>query len=337
MPKEESDASLVASAIAESQEVFTLHEVNALKARYLGKNGVLQKALRGISQLPQHERAAAGAKANAERSQIESLFANRRNEIETTIANNRVNNEKNDITLPGRITSVNGSIHPIHISIKRAVAILNRIGFNVVEGPEIENDYYNFSALNQPEDHPARSMHDTFYLNDLPFLLRTHTSPVQIRHMEKHQNNIPIRAISPGRVYRCDHDATHSPMFHQIEGLWVDKMVTFTDLKGILGSFFRAFFENDDIEIRFRPSFFPFTEPSAECDIRWSSKDKWLEVAGCGMIHPTVLKNTGIDPDEYQGFAFGTGVERLTMLYYAIDDIRLFFENDGRFLSQFGR
>lgn len=337
MPKDDQDTSLVASAIAESQASQTIHDINAIKARYLGKNGLLQSALRSISQLPQHERATAGAKANADRTQLEKLFADRRHEIETTIAINRADSEKIDITLPGRTISANGSAHPIHISIERAIAILSRIGFDVADGPEIENDYYNFSALNQPEDHPARSMHDTFYLADLPFLLRTHTSPVQIRHMEKHKNNIPIRAISPGRVYRCDHDATHSPMFHQIEGLWIDKTVRFTDLKGVLGSFFRSFFENDNIDIRFRPSFFPFTEPSAECDIRWSNQDTWLEVAGCGMVHPTVLKNAGVDPEQYQGFAFGTGIERLTMLYYSVPDIRLFFENDIRFLSQFGR
>ena len=204
----------------------------------------------------------------------------------------------------------------------------------MAEGPEIETDYYNFTALNQPPAHPARSMQDTFYFAD-GTLLRTHTSPVQIRHMEKNRANLPIRAISPGRVYRRDHDATHSPMFHQIEGLWVDDGVRFSDLKGVLGSFFRAFFGDDSIVVRFRPSFFPFTEPSAECDIRRGAGGDWLEVAGCGMVHPRVLAAGGIDAARHQGFAFGMGVERLAMLYYQIDDLRLFFENDMRFLAQF--
>jgi len=266
---------------------------------------------------------------NAIRERIEEEYENGRRRLrQEGVA--RALEETIDTTLPGR-TAARGASHPLSLALARAVQVLSSIGFEVADGPEIETDYFNFTALNHPPDHPARSMHDTFYTAD-GRLLRTHTSPVQIRHMLSRKNP-PLRAIAPGRVYRCDHDATHSPMFHQIEGLWVDERVAFSDLKGVLAAFFRAFFDDDDITARFRPSFFPFTEPSAECDILW--RGQWLEVAGCGMVHPNVLTHGGVDAEQYQGFAFGMGVERLAMLLYNVTDIRLFYENDLRFLEQF--
>ena len=329
-----SDDSLLAEATAELETVADWHTFNNVKSRYLGRGGVLQKRLREIGRIPQEERAAAGAQANRTRAALEQLFERHKQVLAEALVARKLASEHIDVTLPGRQPG-KGTTHPLHQTIARAVEIFSAIGFEVAEGPEVETDYYNFTALNQPEDHPARSMHDTFYVRGTPFLLRTHTSPVQIRYMEKHGNDRIIRAISPGRVYRCDHDATHSPMFHQIEGLWVDDCVRFTDLKGILGEFFRAFFGDEDIALRFRPSFFPFTEPSAECDIRRGGGDQWMEVAGCGMVHPAVLAAAGVDGENRQGFAFGMGVERLAMLYYGIDDIRSFFENDIRFLAQF--
>lgn len=320
----------IAAAIAAADR---LHTLNDIKAGALGRNGVLQKRLREIGRLPKAQRAGAGAANNALRQEIERLLGERKAELAAGEAAARLRDERVDVTLPGR-TGGGGGAHPLQQTIARAVDILSTSGFEVVEGPEIETDYYNFTALNQPSAHPARSMQDTFYFAD-GSLLRTHTSPVQIRHMERQRDNLPIRAVSPGRVYRRDHDATHSPMFHQIEGLWIDDSVRFTDLKGILGGFFRAFFEDDTIEVRFRPSFFPFTEPSAECDIRRGGA--WLEVAGCGMVHPNVLSAGGIDSSRWQGFAFGMGVERLAMLRHHIGDLRLFFENDLRFLAHFGQ
>jgi phenylalanyl-tRNA synthetase alpha chain len=222
-------------------------------------------------------------------------------------------------------------LHPVTRTLGRIEALFRSIGFEVADGPEIETDHYNFTALNQPENHPARSMHDTFYVDDGKHLLRTHTSPIQIRYMETHKP--PVKIIAPGRVYRVDSDATHSPMFHQIEGLWVDERVTFADLKGVVVDFLRRFFERDDLKVRFRPSFFPFTEPSAEIDMSFG--DGWLELGGCGMVHPNVLRNVNIDSEKYQGFAFGLGPDRLAMLRYGVNDLRLFFENDLRFLKQF--
>lgn len=306
-----------------------------VKVRYLGRKGILKQREQAIKQMPAEQRRAAFADHNPLKQALEKLFDERKAALEQGQAAQRLQQEKIDVTLPGRMTS-SGGVHPLQLALRRAVAILCSCGFEVAEGPEIETDHYNFTALNQPPDHPARSMQDTFYFAG-GNLLRTHTSPVQIRHMEKHRDELPIRAVSPGRVYRRDHDATHSPMFHQIEGLWVDEEVRFSDLKGILGSFFRAFFDDESITVRFRPSFFPFTEPSAECDIRRGSGGDWLEVAGCGMVHPSVLEAGGVDSKRYQGFAFGMGVERLAMLYYQINDIRLFFENDLRFLAQFRR
>lgn len=309
--------------------VHNEHALDEAKAAFLNKSGRLQPLLRCLSKLPPAERPAAGRRLNDLRNRIETLYKEGRNRLREQAVSQALEC-KIDTTLPGRNTTA-GSCHPVSLAAERAVAALATIGFQTADGPEIETDYYNFTALNHPPDHPARSMHDTFYTAD-ERLLRTHTSPVQIRHMLA-QKKPPIRAIAPGRVYRYDHDATHSPMFHQIEGIWIDDSVTFANLKGVLGAFFRSFFDDDDIAIRFRPSFFPFTEPSAECDIRRGGK--WLEVAGCGMIHPNVLAHGGLDSGTCRGFAFGMGVERLAMLLYGIADIRLFFANDLRFLGQF--
>lgn len=305
-------------------------QLDAVKAAFIGRNGEIQKQLKQIGALPKEERPAAGAKVNQLREKFEELFAARQKEMRGEEIERRLNETPPDATLPGRAQGL-GSLHPLTLAAERASEIFAAAGFAIADGPEIETDFYNFTALNHPPDHPARSMHDTFYTAGGAHLLRTHTSPVQVRYMLA--NTPPLRAIAPGRVYRCDHDATHSPMFHQIEGIWVDETVAFTDLKGVLGMFFRAFFEDDDIEVRFRPSYFPFTEPSAECDIR--RKGEWLEVAGCGMMHPNVLKAGGVDASKHRGFAFGMGVERLAMLRWDIADIRMFFENDLRFLRQF--
>ncbi|MBE8158218.1 MAG: phenylalanine--tRNA ligase subunit alpha, partial [Betaproteobacteria bacterium] len=268
-------------------------------------------------------------KLNELRRRIEKLYEEGRNRLRAAAVSRDLVRGV-DISLPGR-ESFSGAVHPVSLAAGRATAVLSAVGFQVADGPEIETDYYNFTALNHPPDHPARSMHDTFYTAD-GRLLRTHTSPVQIRYMLS-KKTPPIRAIAPGRVYRRDHDATHSPMFHQIEGIWIDESVNFANLKGILGAFFRSFFDDENITVRFRPSFFPFTEPSAECDILRGGK--WLEVAGCGMIHPNVLKHGGVDSGAFRGFAFGMGVERLAMLLYNIADIRHFYENDMQFLAQF--
>ena len=324
---------LYLQAIAEIAAVADINTLNEVKARYVGRSGVFYKRLREIGNLPKEQRAEAGAMTNAIRLAIEQLLNDKKDALTASDTLVRLAKENIDVTLPGR-TGGGGAVHPLQQTIQRAVAILSTCGFAVAEGPEIESDYYNFTALNQPPEHPARSMQDTFYFAD-GSLLRTHTSPVQIRYMENNKDNLPIRAVSPGRVYRRDHDSTHSPMFHQIEGLWIDEQVTFADLKGVLAHFFRAFFADDSIVVRFRPSFFPFTEPSAECDIRRGDNGKWLEVGGCGMVHPSVLSAGGIDSNRYQGFAFGMGIERLAMLYYQISDIRSFFENDIRFLAQF--
>ena len=305
------------------------HVLDEIKASFLGKKGRLQPLLKRLGEVSAEERPAAGQQLNHLRRQIESLYEDGRRRLRENAVEQELSRHI-DATLPGR-TAARGGSHPISLAMARATAVLGGIGFQTADGPEIETDFYNFTALNHPPDHPARSMHDTFYTTD-GRLLRTHTSPVQIRHMLAHKTP-PLRAIAPGRVYRCDHDATHSPMFHQIEGIWIDTSVSFADLKGVLGAFFRSFFDDDNIQVRFRPSFFPFTEPSAECDILRDGK--WLEVAGCGMVHPNVLTHGGIDGEVFRGFAFGVGVERLAMLLYGINDIRLLFENDMRFLSQF--
>jgi phenylalanyl-tRNA synthetase alpha chain len=267
---------------------------------------------------------------NAAKQALETALRERREAIEQRKLETSLAREILDVTLPGRGLGTGGQ-HPVTRTMDRVEALFRSMGFEVADGPEIETDYYNFTALNQPENHPARSMHDTFYLAGGEHLLRTHTSPIQIRYLETHRP--PLKIIAPGRVYRVDYDATHSPMFHQVEGLWLDEQITFADLKGVLNEFVRRFFERDDVQVRFRPSFFPFTEPSAEIDMSFGSS--WLEIGGAGMVHPNVLRNVGIDSEKYQGFAFGLGPDRLTMLRYGVNDLRAFFENDLRFLRQF--
>jgi phenylalanyl-tRNA synthetase alpha chain len=306
--------------------------------------------LKSLGKLPADERKSVGAAINAAKTQIESALAGRRDALKNAQLEAQLAAEALDVTLPGRGMS-QGGLHPVTRTLERIEALFRSIGFSVADGPEIETDWHNFTALNTPENHPARSMHDTFYLlNDQgavrdDVLLRTHTSPVQVRAMLAHverfrdMETMPeLRVICPGRVYRVDSDATHSPMFHQVEGLWIGENVSFADLKGVVADFLRRFFESDDLNVRFRPSFFPFTEPSAEIDVAFMSgslEGRWLEIAGCGMVHPNVLRFGGFDPEKYTGFAFGMGPDRLTMLRYGINDLRLFFDGDLRFLSQF--
>lgn len=313
-------------------------ELENIKARYLGKDGRLTALLKGLGKLSAEERPAAGARINQVKQQIEAALQAQRDAIQLHALNARLAAESLDVTLPGRGLGV-GGLHPVTRTLERIENLFHSIGYEVAEGPEIENDFYNFTALNIPEDHPARAMHDTFYIDE-QHVLRTHTSPIQIRYMQahmkkyKHQDAMPdIRIIAPGRVYRVDSDATHSPMFHQVEGLWVGEKVSFADLKGVITDFLQNYFETKDMQVRFRPSFFPFTEPSAEMDMSW--KGGWLEIGGCGMVHPNVLKHVGIDSEKYIGFAFGMGVERLAMLRYGVNDLRLFFENDLQFLKHF--
>jgi len=308
------------------------------KARYLGKEGSLTTLLKGLGKLSAEERPAAGARINEVKQQIEAALQARRDAIQLQALQARLASEALDVTLPGRGTSA-GGLHPVTRALARIETLFHSIGYAVAEGPEIENDFYNFTALNIPEDHPARAMHDTFYVDE-QHVLRTHTSPIQIHYMQahvekyRHLETMPdVRIIAPGRVYRVDSDATHSPMFHQVEGLWVGERVSFADLKGVIADFLKNYFETEDMQVRFRPSFFPFTEPSAEMDMSWG--DRWLEVGGCGMVHPNVLKHVGIDSEKYIGFAFGLGIERLAMLRYGVNDLRLFFENDLQFLKQF--
>jgi len=305
-------------------------QLEQAKARYLGKSGALSELQKNLGKLAVAERPAFGARFNAAKQRIETALAEQREKIRAHRLESQLAQEAVDVTLPGRGMEV-GGLHPVTCTLERIETLFHSLGFKVAAGPEIETDYYNFTALNQPENHPARSMHDTFYVDDGKHLLRTHTSPIQVRYMEQHRP--PIKIIALGRVYRVDSDATHSPMFHQVEGLWIDERITFADLKGVIADFLRCFFGRDDLRVRFRPSFFPFTEPSAEIDMSFG--DDWLEVGGCGMVHPNVLRNVNIDSEEYQGFAFGLGPDRLTMLRYGIDDLRLFFENDLRFLKQF--
>ena len=300
------------------------------KARYLGKAGALTELQKTLGKLSPAERPAMGARFNTAKEQIETALTAQRQKIQTAKLDAQLALEALDVTLAGRGIHA-GGLHPVTRTLERIEKLFHSIGFEVADGPEIETDYYNFTALNQPENHPARSMHDTFYLDDGKHLLRTHTSPIQIRYMETHKP--PIKIIAPGRVYRVDSDATHSPMFHQIEGLWIDEHVSFADLKGVVVDFLRKFFERDDLKVRFRPSFFPFTEPSAEIDMSFG--DGWLELGGCGMVHPNVLRNVNIEAEKYQGFAFGLGPDRLAMLRYGVNDLRLFYENDLRFLEQF--
>jgi phenylalanyl-tRNA synthetase alpha chain len=321
---------IVAEALDAFARIDDADQLEQAKARYLGKSGTLSQLLRGLSKLPAAERPAFGSRVNSAKERLEAALADRRERIRLRQQESRLAGDTLDVTLPGRGLAV-GGLHPVTRTLERIEQLFRTMGFEVADGPEIETDYYNFTALNQPENHPARSMHDTFYLADGKHLLRTHTSPIQIRYMETHRP--PIKIIAPGRVYRKDSDATHSPMFHQIEGLWVDEHITFADLKGVLIEFLRKFFERGDLKVRFRPSFFPFTEPSAEVDMSFG--EGWLEMGGAGMVHPSVLKNVNIDSEKYQGFAFGMGADRLTMLRYGVNDLRLFFENDLRFLKQF--
>ncbi len=321
---------IVKDALAVFAGIGDADELEQTKARYLGKSGALTEQLKGLGKLPATERPAMGARINAAKEALEQALQARRDGIQKAKLDIKLREESLDVTLPGRGTGF-GGLHPVSRTLERVEQIFHSLGFEVADGPEIETDFYNFTALNQPENHPARSMHDTFYLRDGKHLLRTHTSPIQVRYMELHKP--PIRIIAPGRVYRVDSDATHSPMFHQVEGLWIDESISFANLKGVVTEFFRLFFERTDLQVRFRPSFFPFTEPSAEIDMSFG--DGWLEIGGCGMVHPSVLKNVNIDSEQFQGFAFGMGLDRLTMLRYGVNDLRLFFENDVRFLRQF--
>ncbi|MGB1092578.1 MAG: phenylalanine--tRNA ligase subunit alpha [Oceanobacter sp.] len=320
-------------AISQSQDTAALDQV---RVQYLGKKGQISALMKNLGKVSPEERPKIGAVINEAKEQVQTALNARKSSLEAAALNARLAAEKVDVTLPGRHV-LEGSLHPVTKTQERIEAIFRGAGYAVAEGPEIEDDFHNFEALNIPSHHPARAMHDTFYF-DATTLLRTHTSPVQVRTMKAQQP--PVRIICPGRVYRCDYDQTHSPMFHQVEGLLVDKGVSFADLKGTLQQFLSEFFERE-LVVRLRPSYFPFTEPSAEIDIEWvietpeGTKRRWLEVGGCGMVHPNVFKHVGIDPEEYSGFAFGMGVERLAMLRYGVNDLRLFFENDLRFLQQF--
>ena len=326
------------TAISSAENVAALEK---LRVELLGKKGRVTDLLKSLGQLEASERPQAGAQINALKQHLNTLISERKQLLQSAALTEQLAKERLDVTLPGRGEQT-GSLHPITRTIERMATFFATLGFDVVEGPEIEDDYHNFEALNIPAHHPARAMHDTFYVDD-NHVLRTHTSGVQVRTMERLAP--PIRVICPGRVYRCDSDLTHSPMFHQVEGLLVDQNVSFGQLKGIIQQFLAAFFEQDDLAVRFRPSYFPFTEPSAEVDIqcvkcagkgcRICSGTGWLEVMGCGMVHPRVLEMSGIDGEQFPGFAFGMGVERLAMLRYGIGDLRLNFENDLRFLSQF--
>jgi len=319
--------------LEEAREDFdqcqTVTDLDQVKAKYLGKTGVLTEALKSLGKLAAEDRPKVGAEINLVKQGVEEALEKRREAILNAFQAKQLAEESLDVTLPSRKED-QGTLHPVTQTLHRVESLFHSIGFSVAHGPQIESDFYNFTALNIPESHPARAMHDTFYIDE-SYVLRTHTSPVQIRHLEK--NKPPLKIISPGRVYRVDSDATHSPMFHQVEGLWVDQQVSFADLKGVIEDFLQNFFENKELKVRFRPSYFPFTEPSAEMDMSW--KGGWLEIGGCGMVHPEVFKHVGIDSNQYQGFAFGLGIERLTMLRYGVQDLRHFFNNDLRFLQQF--
>jgi phenylalanyl-tRNA synthetase alpha chain len=331
---------IVARALADFGAAADPAALENAKARYLGKSGELTTLLKSLGTLPAEQRKSAGAAINAAKDTLEGALDARRAALADAKLVARLAEEALDVTLPGR-GSARGGVHPVMRTWQRIEAIFRSIGFEVADGPEIETDWYNFTALNNPENHPARSMQDTFYVDlkdssGLPLLLRTHTSPMQVRYARAHRP--PLKVIAPGRTYRVDSDATHSPMFHQVEGLWIDEDVSFADLKGVYTDFLRRFFETEDLQVRFRPSYFPFTEPSAEIDMKFESgplKGRWLEISGSGQVHPTVVRNFGLDPERYVGFAFGSGLERLTMLRYGIDDLRLFFDGDLRFLRQF--
>lgn len=350
---------VVEQARAAFELAHTPAELENSKALYLGKAGRITELMKGLAALPVEEKKLQGAAINQAKQGIEAALNARRQALADRELQAQLQAEALDVSLPGRQRGT-GGLHPVSLTLERIEAIFGSMGFEVAQGPEIESDWFNFTALNTPEDHPARSMHDTFYVeggsDTAPNLLRTHTSPMQIRHavqhVKKHRlahgsavdgtlygGDMPeIRVIAPGRTYRVDSDATHSPMFHQCEGLWVGEAISFKDLKYVFTDFCRTFFENPDLVLRFRPSFFPFTEPSAEIDIQFPSgplAGRWLEVAGSGQVHPNVIRNMGLDPERYIGFAFGMGPDRLTMLRYGVNDLRLFFDGDIRFLSQF--
>jgi phenylalanyl-tRNA synthetase alpha chain len=328
----------VLQEVADASDTAALDDV---RVRYLGKKGLLTQQLKQLGTLPAEERPAAGQEINRIKQQTQQAIEARGSILDSAALDAQLAGEKIDVSLPGR-GQAHGGLHPVTLTMRRIEQLFRPLGFSVEEGPEIEDDHHNFGALNIPDHHPARAMHDTFYF-DAHTLLRTHTSPVQVRVME--ESKPPLRIIAPGRVYRCDSDLTHTPMFHQVEGLLVDENVSFANLKGLIDEFLRTFFEREDLAVRFRPSYFPFTEPSAEVDIqcvmcagdgcRVCGHTGWLEVLGCGMVHPKVFEQVGIDNERYTGFAFGMGVERLAMLRYGVNDLRLFFENDVNFLTQF--
>ncbi|WP_396589303.1 phenylalanine--tRNA ligase subunit alpha [Bermanella sp. R86510] len=332
--------SLVSEALQKVEQAQDVKALDQVRVDYLGKKGVLTAQLKNLGQLSAEERPQAGAKINEAKQQVEAVLREKKAGLEQAALQAKLAAESIDVTLPGR-GQQRGGLHPVTRTLQRMQSFFKNAGYNVEFGPEVEDDFHNFEALNIPSHHPARAMHDTFYF-DASTLLRTHTSPVQIRTMETQEP--PIRVICPGRVYRCDSDVTHTPMFHQVEGLVVDKNVSFADLKGTVEQFLRVFFEKE-LKVRFRPSYFPFTEPSAEVDMecvmcggdgcRVCSHTGWLEVMGCGMVHPKVFEASGVDAEQYSGFAFGMGVERLAMLRYSVNDLRLFFENDLKFLEQF--
>lgn len=331
---------VLVNAQRELAEADTLVKLDQVRVQYLGKKGLFTERMKELGKLPPEQRKAAGAEINRSKDDFVAALEARKSFLEARELEQRLARETIDVTLPGRGQRT-GGLHPVTLTLRRISELFAKVGFEIVEGPEVEDDYHNFEALNIPASHPARAMHDTFYFDEHT-LLRTHTSPVQVRIMET--RTPPLRVIAPGRVYRCDSDLTHTPMFHQVEGFLVDENVSFADLRGILYEFLTLFFEKDS-KVRFRPSYFPFTEPSAEVDIecvicggggcRVCGQSGWLEVMGCGMIHPKVFEFVRIDPERYTGFAFGLGVERLAMLRYGINDLRLFFENDLKFLSQF--
>jgi phenylalanyl-tRNA synthetase alpha chain len=334
---------LVQVAVADFALATDSAALEDAKAKYLGKQGRITKQMKALATLSPEEKKQAGAAINQAKSRIEQALNARREALAEASLQTKLQAEAIDVTLPGRRLG-RGGIHPVMRTWRRIENIFTRVGFDVADGPEIENDWYNFTALNSPENHPARSMQDTFYLEG-GLLLRTHTSPMQVRYARQHvaryagRADMPeIKVIAPGRTYRVDSDATHSPMFHQFEGLWIGTEVSFADLKSVYTHFLHAFFERDDMVVRFRPSYFPFTEPSAEVDMMFEAgplKGRWLEIAGSGQVHPTVIRNFGLDPEKYIGFAFGSGLERLTMLRYGVKDLRLFFDGDIRFLQQF--
>ncbi|MGA0610949.1 phenylalanine--tRNA ligase subunit alpha [Caldimonas sp. KR1-144] len=340
-------ATLVADAAAAFDAAPTPAELENAKARFLGKSGRLTELLKGLAALAPEEKKAQGARINEAKQQVEAALNARRQALADAELAQQLRAEALDVTLPGR-TPGQGGLHPVTRAMERIEQIFGSMGFDVADGPEIEADWFNFTALNTPQDHPARSMHDTFYVEG-GYVLRTHTSPMQIRyavqHVKRHKHlldaGLPmpeIRVIAPGRTYRVDSDATHSPMFHQVEGLWVGENISFKDLKAVYVDFIQAFFETKDLEIRFRPSYFPFTEPSAEIDMKFATgplAGRWLEVSGSGQVHPQVIRNMGLDPERYIGFAFGSGIDRLAMLRYGVNDLRLFFDGDLRFLRQF--